>query len=74
KFIKSPAAYVPGTKMSFAGIRSEQDRINLIAWLRTQADNPLPIPAPKPAAAAPADGKAPAAPAGTVPATPTKKS
>ncbi len=77
KFIKSPAAYVPGTKMSFAGISSAQDRINLVAWLRTQADNPLPIPAPKPAAAAPAPapaavGKAPAAPApaGAAPATP----
>jgi cytochrome c len=84
KFIKSPAAYVPGTKMSFAGLRSADDRINLIAWLRTQADNPLPIPAPKPAAAAPAapaDGKAPTttAPTGTSttaapnsPATPAK--
>jgi cytochrome c len=63
KFIKSPAADVPGTKMSFAGLRSAQDRINLIAWLRTQADSPLPIPAPKPAAAAPA----PAAPAAAAP-------
>jgi len=73
KFIKSPAAYVPGTKMSFAGLRSEQDRINLIAWLRTQADSPLAIPAPKPAATAPAPaptGTAPAAPAGTAPAAP----
>jgi cytochrome c len=74
KFIKSPAADVPGTKMSFAGLRSEQDRINLIAWLRTQADSPLAIPAPKPAAAAPAPaaptGTAPAAPAGTAPAAP----
>jgi cytochrome c len=60
QFIKSPGAYVNGTKMSFAGLRSEQDRINLIAWLRTQADSPLPIPAPKPAAAAPAPATAPA--------------
>jgi cytochrome c len=67
KFIKSPAAYVPGTKMSFAGLRSAQDRINLIAWLRTQADSPLPIPAAKPAATAPA------APP-TAPAAPPKKS
>jgi cytochrome c len=67
KFIKSPAAYVPGTKMSFAGLRSAQDRINLIAWLRTQSDSPLPIPAPAPAKAA---APAPAAPA---PAAPPKK-
>jgi cytochrome c len=59
KFIKSPAADVPGTKMSFAGLRSAQDRIDLIAWLRTQSDSPLPIPAPAPAKAA---APAPAAP------------
>ncbi len=52
-YLKSPAAMVPGTKMSFAGLRSAQDRINLIAYLRTQSDNPVPIPPPAaPAAAA----------------------
>ena len=55
KFLKSPASYVPGTKMSFAGLRSAQDRINLLAWLRTQSDSPVAIPPPAP--------KAPAAPA-----------
>jgi cytochrome c len=60
KFLKSPATMVPGTKMSFAGLRSAQDRINLIAWLRTQSDSPLAIPAPAPAkAAAPAAPSAP---------------
>ena len=54
KFLKSPGAYIAGTKMSFAGLRSEQDRINLIAFLRTNADSPVAIPAAKPAAAAPA--------------------
>jgi cytochrome c len=62
KFIKSPGAYIPGTKMSFAGIRSEQQRIDLIAYLRTEADSPAPIPPPKPAAAAP-EKPAEAAPA-----------
>ncbi len=66
-FLKSPASYVPGTKMSFAGIRGEKDRIDLIAYLRTESDSPVPIPAPLPAAApeaapaaAPAAGAAPA--------------
>ena len=76
KFLKSPGAYIPGTKMSFAGISRAEDRINLIAFLRTNADSPAPIPPPKPAtAAAPADAKAtpaagavPAAPAGAKPA------
>ncbi len=61
KFIKSPGIYVPGTKMSFAGISRSEDRINLIAFLRTNADSPAPIPAPAPKAATPAEGAAPAA-------------
>ena len=54
KFIKAPGVDIPGTKMSFAGLRSEKDRINLIAFLRTNADSPAAIPAPAPKAAAPA--------------------
>src|SRR5215472_6312449 len=54
-FLKSPAGVVPGTKMTYAGLRSEQQRINLLAYLRTQSDSPLPIPPPAPAkASAPA--------------------
>lgn len=64
-FINAPGRYVPGTKMSFAGIRDEQTRINLIAWLRSQGSGGYAIPAPDPArqpgAAAPAEGEAPAA-------------
>lgn len=52
KFLKSPGSYIPGTKMSFAGLRSPQERTNLIAWLRTQSDSPVAIPAPAPAKAA----------------------
>lgn len=74
KFLKSPAIDIPGTKMSFAGIRSAQDRIDLIAYLRTLADSPAPIPAPKPAApAAPAEAPPAAGAPGTAPAgTPAK--
>jgi cytochrome c len=61
KFWKAPAAMVPGTKMSFAGLRSAQDRLDLLAYLRTQSDSPVPIPPPAPAKPAPA--AAPAAPA-----------
>ena len=50
KFLKSPSAYIPGTKMSFAGLPRAKDRINLIAYLRTNADTPAPIPAPAPKA------------------------
>jgi cytochrome c len=74
KFIKAPGVDIPGTKMSFAGLRSEKDRINLIAYLRSNADSPaaIPAPAPKkeaaPAAAAPAAGAT--APAGAPAKTP----
>ena len=64
KYLKSPATMVPGTKMSFAGLRSAQDRINLIAFLRTASDNPVAIPAPAPVAAAPAAAAPDAKPAG----------
>lgn len=58
EFLKNPKAAVPGTSMSFIGLSKERDRINIIAYLRTLADSPLPIPAPKPAA--PAEETAPA--------------
>jgi cytochrome c len=78
KFIKAPGVDIPGTKMSFAGVRSEKDRINLIAYLRSNADSPAPIPAPAPKAAAPAaaapapatGGTAPKPATGAAPATP----
>ena len=58
QFLTAPGRYVPGTKMSFAGIRDTQTRVNLIAWLRSQGSGGMAIPAPDPArqpgAAAPA--------------------
>ncbi len=65
KFIKSPQGYITGTKMSFPGISSAKDRINLIAFLRTNADSPAAIPAPAPAKPADAAPPAPAAAAPT---------
>lgn len=32
-FIEKPRSYMKGTKMSFAGLRKEKDRVNLIAYL-----------------------------------------
>ena len=43
-FLRSPKEFAPGTKMGFAGIRKEQDRANLLAYLRTLSDNPKPLP------------------------------
>jgi cytochrome c len=56
QWIKSPRDFAPGTKMGFAGIGNAQERANLIAFLNTQRDSPLPLPTPE---AAPAgDAKA----------------
>lgn len=57
-FIMSPKAFVPGTKMGFAGIASAHDRADLIAYLATVGDTPVPLP--KAPAAAPADAPKPA--------------
>jgi cytochrome c len=43
-WLHSPKTYAPGTKMSFAGLKKVEDRANVIAWLRTQSDSPLPLP------------------------------
>ena len=43
-FLRQPAAFTPGTKMSFAGLPRAQERLNVIAFLRKQADAPAPLP------------------------------
>ncbi len=43
-WLHSPKAYAPGTKMSFAGLKKVEERANVIAWLRTKSDSPLPLP------------------------------
>ena len=64
EWLKSPKAYIPGNKMSFAGLGKPQDRADVIAYLNSQGSN-LPFPAvpAETVAAAPADA---AAPGGTV--------
>ncbi|WP_300035590.1 cytochrome c family protein [uncultured Roseobacter sp.] len=34
-FLEKPRSYAKGTKMSFAGLRKEDDRMNVIAYLAT---------------------------------------
>lgn len=36
-YLENPRAYVPGTKMSFAGLKNPQDRADVIAYLKTAA-------------------------------------
>lgn len=66
KFLASPRGYIPGTNMSFAGLSRDQQRADVIAYLRTLADNPAPLP--KAAENAPAGGGAANKPAENAPA------
>jgi cytochrome c len=63
-FLHAPATVVRGTKMAFAGLRNDEERVAMIAYLRSISPNSVPLPAPLPVAAAPeaAEGEA-AAPA-----------
>lgn len=64
-FITNPKDYVPGTKMTFAGVKSPEERADILAYLQTLSDDPKPFPQPEAAPAA--DAAAPAAD-GTAPA------
>ena len=76
-FLKAPGKDVSGTKMTFVGLKKQEDRIAVISYLHSLGST-LPVPAPKPAGAAPAPAAAAPA-AGTAvsggapadPATPT---
>jgi cytochrome c len=60
-WLKSPKAYAPGTKMTFAGLSNPEDRANVIAYLNSESDKPEPLPtapAAAPAAAAGTDASA----------------
>jgi len=66
QFLKAPGQFMPGTKMTFVGLPEQKDRINVIAYLRSDGSTGYPIPAPAPAKA-PSSGAA--NPAGAGPAT-----
>lgn len=64
QWLKSPKAFIPGTKMAFAGIAKDAERADVIAYLNSKSDSPLPLPKPVEAPApAPAPASAEAAPA-----------
>lgn len=43
-YLRLPREFVPGTKMSFAGIKDDKERADLILYLINQSDNPLSVP------------------------------
>lgn len=72
-FLWKPKDFVPGTKMTFAGLKKAEERAAVIAWLRTLADSPAPLPgAAEIAAESPSPAAAPETPQNSsTPATPT---
>jgi cytochrome c len=69
-WLTNPQAFAAGTAMAFPGLPDQKTRADVIDFLRTESDNPVPLPgaaAAAPAAPAPAAGEkpaeAPAAPA-----------
>lgn len=70
-FLTSPKGFVKGTAMGFAGLKKDEERADLIAYLHTLSDSPVALPEPGAAdageaapaadgAAAPAEGAEPA--------------
>ncbi|MEO1092353.1 MAG: cytochrome c family protein [Pseudomonadota bacterium] len=60
-FLADPRGWAPGTAMSYNGLADAEDRADVIAYLRSLADDPLPLPDP-------AAGEADAPPAEAAPA------
>jgi cytochrome c len=46
-FLTSPKTFVPGTKMTFAGLSRGSQRADVIAYLNSLADSPKPLPVAK---------------------------
>ncbi len=57
-FVHAPKTFAPGTKMTYAGVKKDDTRADLLAYLNSQSDSPQPLP--KAEAAPAAEGQAPA--------------
>ena len=44
RYLFGPMLTTPGVKMEIAGVPDETERVNLIAYLRTLSDKPIPLP------------------------------
>ena len=43
-FLMNPKGFIPGTRMTFVGLKKDEERANVIAFIRAQADSPKPLP------------------------------
>ncbi|MGF1550442.1 MAG: c-type cytochrome [Sphingomonadaceae bacterium] len=46
EWLKSPSGFAPGTKMTFAGISSPEDRAAVMLYMNEMSASPLPVPPP----------------------------
>lgn len=46
-FLQAPKKYMRGTSMGFAGLKKDDERADVIAYLRSLSDNPVPLPSPE---------------------------
>ncbi len=69
EWLHNPAGFAKGTKMTFAGVKDDQERANIIDYLNTLSPKPEPLPTPSQAELHPA-----AAPAATAAAAPEQPS
>jgi cytochrome c len=59
-YLTNPKAFVPGTKMTFAGLPRGSERADVIAFLNSKSDSPAPLPKAADAGAPPKAAEAPA--------------
>src|SRR5262245_22418847 len=57
KFLTNPRGYIPGTAMTFAGLPRGEQRADVIDYLHTLSDSPLPLPKAAEGGAPPAAGE-----------------
>lgn len=43
-WLKKPSAYIPGSRMAYAGLNSDKQRADVILYLRSLAATPVPLP------------------------------
>ncbi len=60
-FLAGPKRFIPDTAMGFVGLPKPEDRADVVAYLRTLSDNPVPLPAPPAQVAAATPPSPPAA-------------
>lgn len=46
-FLQAPKNYMRGTSMGFAGLKKDDERADVIAYLRSLSDTPVPLPDPE---------------------------